>query len=530
LIRKRGRVWQAQVRVGRDPRTGRWVWRCATRDTRREAEQAERALLAQAEALQQRWVQPVDLTLAAYLEEWLRRKETQRRTSTVEQYSRIIRLHIVPVLGDIRLQDLAPRKIQRWLDGMGPRRITEYARTVLVDALGEAQRLGLVADNAAARTEVPARPKPRRPAFTVEEIVALFRAAEGERIAPLIKVLAFTGLRRGEALGLKWSDVSWSQSAVLVQRQVSVIRGKPGAGRPEDGGGTPRGALGGTGRGSAQGTAASTSGRAAADPGGPGATRIGFSRTPLAAYGTHPTWGGRFAACGTAPACGHCPCTPCGTPQRPFCWAQAWNQPWPQRSWDTRTSTFSTRCTVTCCARPHRRRPDRWSGSSLPQRPPPYTPKQLRRGIMRTAEAASASCRFVSANGLHRLPITASCLQTCLQSRGAAHFLPGGFLSIACGSKILSGGGKGIRTPGLVNAIHALSQLSYTPTASDAAQCTGGVFRPSSEEAVGACRRRPMDAGGIGLRAGGSHRSSGWCPRLAGPRGGRHRGAGVSEL
>jgi len=130
-----------------------------------------------------------DLTVADYLAQWLARKEAQRRPATVEQYRRIIRRHIVPALGSTLLQELTPRQVQAWVDGMGPRRVTEYARAVLVGALAEAQRLGLVPDNAAARTEAPARTKPKRPAFTLEECQALFRAAEGERIEPLLRLL-----------------------------------------------------------------------------------------------------------------------------------------------------------------------------------------------------------------------------------------------------------------------------------------------------------------------------------------------------
>jgi integrase len=116
---------------------------------------------------------------------------------------------------------------------MGPRRITEHARAVLTNALAEARRLGLVPDNAAARTEPPARAKPKRPSFTLEECQALFRAAEGERIAPLLRLLLYTGLRRGEALGLKWDDVSWDPPALVVCRQVTVVGGRPRAQEPK---------------------------------------------------------------------------------------------------------------------------------------------------------------------------------------------------------------------------------------------------------------------------------------------------------
>ena len=64
---KRGKVWQVQVRVGKDPRTGKWVRKAATCDTEAKAKAAERALLAEAEEQRRRWVEPTGDTLGGYL-------------------------------------------------------------------------------------------------------------------------------------------------------------------------------------------------------------------------------------------------------------------------------------------------------------------------------------------------------------------------------------------------------------------------------------------------------------------------------
>lgn len=226
-VRQRGKAWQAQVRVGKDPRTGKYVYRCTTTDTEAEAWEAGRRILAEGEKQQAAHVEPTRLTLGEFLEQWLARKEQKRRGTTVEQYARLVRLHITPALGGMPLQDISPLKVQTLLDTMGPRRITELTRGLLVDALGQAERMGFITTNAAARTELPGRQKAKRPSFTLEEADTLFAATEKTRIGPLVRFVFYTGLRRGEALGLHWSDVTWSPSAVAIRRKVDVLAGRP---------------------------------------------------------------------------------------------------------------------------------------------------------------------------------------------------------------------------------------------------------------------------------------------------------------
>jgi len=64
-------------------------------------------------------------------------------------------VHVLPALGGVHLADLSPQKVQGFLDGMGARRITEQVRAILVTALHQAERLGMVTINAAKRTEAP---------------------------------------------------------------------------------------------------------------------------------------------------------------------------------------------------------------------------------------------------------------------------------------------------------------------------------------------------------------------------------------
>ena len=224
---QRGEVWQAQVRIGKDPSTGKWIRKSVTCDTKAEAEAAERALLGDAERRRSRFVEPTRQTLGDFLAAYLERERARWREATFEQYSEIVRLHITPVLGTVPLCDLSPRRVQVFLDGMGGRRITERTRSLLCSALKDAERLGMVEINAAARTRTPYHDKRKRGSFSLEEAKAIVAAVGDTQRGRMIALALYTGLRRGERLGLHCEDITWDPPALAVRRQVLRDHGRP---------------------------------------------------------------------------------------------------------------------------------------------------------------------------------------------------------------------------------------------------------------------------------------------------------------
>ena len=228
-IVRRGKTWQVQARVGKDG-GGRWIRRSVTCDTRAEAERAERRLLAEAEQNRARFVEPTGDALGSFLDGWLEREAPRLRPTTAANYESMARVHIKPALGSARLSELSPRKVQGFLDSMGSRARTEDCRKLLVVVLKDAERLGYVSLNAASRTRAPHREKPKRTSFDMEELAAILHVADtyrgGYRIANMIRVAAYTGLRRGELLGLKWSDVDSEGAELAVRRQVVALHGR----------------------------------------------------------------------------------------------------------------------------------------------------------------------------------------------------------------------------------------------------------------------------------------------------------------
>lgn len=166
-------------------------------------------------------------TVGRFLEDWYTLHRDEWRPGTRRGYRFAIDLYLVPAFGPLRLEQLAPQIIQRWLtdhkEKHGARRRITYAHAVLRSALSEAQRLQLVTFNAATRVTVP-KPKARQIVpLTVEQAAAFLKTAKTHRLGALFSVALACGLRLGEACGLKWDDVDIETGEVRIRQQLQRV-------------------------------------------------------------------------------------------------------------------------------------------------------------------------------------------------------------------------------------------------------------------------------------------------------------------
>ena len=152
------------------------------------------------------------------------------RPATFQSYSTIVRIHLVPTLGRVRLIDLTPQHVQRVLnaksaEGLSPRRV-DYIRAVLRRALGQAMRWGIVTRNVATLVEPPKARKKRVQPFSPEEARQFLDAIRGDRLEALYAVALAIGLRQGEALGLGWDDLDLDSGTITVRHALQRINGK----------------------------------------------------------------------------------------------------------------------------------------------------------------------------------------------------------------------------------------------------------------------------------------------------------------
>ena len=170
------------------------------------------------------------ITLDQFMRSWLESKTLSIRPMTANGYRGTAERDILPFLGKMRLQQIQPIHLKQLYaclkkEGKGPRMI-QLAHVVLHAAFHQAVQEGILGRNPA--DAVP-RPKVERTEFqilTEEQVHKFVIAASGSGYETLFYLALATGMRKGELLGLKWSDLDSGKGILFVQRQLQQLPGQ----------------------------------------------------------------------------------------------------------------------------------------------------------------------------------------------------------------------------------------------------------------------------------------------------------------
>jgi integrase len=231
-IRKRGETWTYQFAVTRNGRR-RTVSKGGFR-TKRECQDALTEALASYAT--RGYSEPSKATLAQFArDEWLPRRKARVRSSTWESYRDSLEGRVLPHIGDVPLRDLSPKVIaelyQHLLTMPGrdshraqlSKRTVAYTARVLRAALADAVNQGAIPRNPAEAVDPPKPDQREMRYWTPEQARSFLESVRDDRMEAAWRLLLATGLRRGEALGLKWSDMDLGAGRLAVRRTLVAI-------------------------------------------------------------------------------------------------------------------------------------------------------------------------------------------------------------------------------------------------------------------------------------------------------------------
>jgi integrase len=167
-------------------------------------------------------------TVAAYAAHWLDDVVRPRlKPATFTSYRETLRLHILPTLGQVRVQALRPEHVRTLLArklaaGLSPRSV-QIIHGTLRAMLGEAEREEVITRNPAAIVRPPSLAHEEVEPWSPEEASHFLRATASHRLYALFAVGVAVGLRKGELLALQWSDVDLDQGLVHVRQNVQRL-------------------------------------------------------------------------------------------------------------------------------------------------------------------------------------------------------------------------------------------------------------------------------------------------------------------
>ena len=180
-----------------------------------------------------------NLTVETYLTEWLAAKRNLRDT-TRRNYATPLRRYLVPTLGPTKLIELRPHHLDSLygdlIDGRipGATAITvHHVHRTLRSALNSAVKRRLIPWNPALHVELPQRLHTAGQVWNPEDVRRFLDASADHQLGLVFHVIAFTGMRRGESLGLHWTDVHPEGPHLVVRCQIVNAAHGPALGLPK---------------------------------------------------------------------------------------------------------------------------------------------------------------------------------------------------------------------------------------------------------------------------------------------------------
>lgn len=197
--------------------------------TKRAAQEALTAALREVDTGS--FVERSKLTVGQFLQdEWLPAIEASgiQKSGTIDQYRIYIRVRVMPSIGGIALQQLDAAALDRFYVDLGQRLAAKSVRNtalMMSTALKFAVKRGRVSRSPAPDAHMPKAPRTTMQYWAPEETKAFLDSVRDDRLYALWLLFATTGMRRGEAMALRWDDVDFDRSRVSIQRSLVVNSG-----------------------------------------------------------------------------------------------------------------------------------------------------------------------------------------------------------------------------------------------------------------------------------------------------------------
>lgn len=223
--------WEARFTVGRDPGTGKQVQRSVYGATQKEVRQKLAQITA---AIDNGTYQaPNKITVSAWFREWLDTFCANKvKPLTLQSYESVIKNHITPAIGSIKLHAVKGTHIQKIYNTMTAAGLSgktvKNVSAVLHKAFSVALKQGLISSTPCEGAELPKAARHEITPLTDEEIPRFLESIDASPMRNAYALCLFAGLREGECMGLSWKQVDFQRGRITVSQQLQKEKTKGG--------------------------------------------------------------------------------------------------------------------------------------------------------------------------------------------------------------------------------------------------------------------------------------------------------------
>ncbi len=250
-IKKRGGSYQITVCCGRDV-NGKKINRYMTwkpepnkkyTEKQLEKEVQRQATLFEEACTNGQISNAGNMRLVDFIPQYMENIKNEVAETTFKNYTRIIDTLIIPAIGHLKLKDIKPLHVQKFVNSLcdvqasgkdgktlKPATIQRYY-VVLQSILHNAYRLELIPSNPAdsAKIKLPSIGEQKTEIYDKQELAQMLSALENEplQLQCLIHLALITGCRRGELVALEWSDIDFDSGIITVSKSAFIRKGQP---------------------------------------------------------------------------------------------------------------------------------------------------------------------------------------------------------------------------------------------------------------------------------------------------------------
>lgn len=228
---KKGKYYQAVIEEGYDAsgqRKQKWIsTRC---EKKADAKKELSRILHEKDT--NNYIDPCKYTLHTFLEEYKVKIKASVEPTTEDGYMNIIDNHLLKYFSNqLLLVDLSPKLLDDYFtfhlnnpgNPMLPQTLKRH-KSLLKKALGYAVEMKMIKESPIYSIRLPKEKRKKTRVYDQAQISALLKAVNGDVIEPGVVLSIAFALRRGEALGLRWTDIDLERRVLIIQNTITKVR------------------------------------------------------------------------------------------------------------------------------------------------------------------------------------------------------------------------------------------------------------------------------------------------------------------